>query len=78
MSDFWKEWIRVLSRELLLILLIIYFHVTKASEVLQGSLVAGLLAMMNTTRFQWSAKKSGENDEREKNNSSQKRPSGDE
>lgn len=59
MHEFWKEWIRVLSREILLILLIIYFHVTGASEVLQGSLIAGLLAIMNSTRFQY-PKKDGE------------------
>lgn len=74
MSDFWKEWIRVLSREILLIFLIVYFHVTHASEVLQGSLIAGLLAMMNTTRFQWSTKKPGENDERKESNPPQKEP----
>ena len=78
MSDFWKEWVRVLSRELLLIFLIVYFHVTGASEVLQGSLVAGLLAMMNTTRFQWSSKKPGDNDEREKSNPPQEKPAGNE
>lgn len=53
MRDFWQEWIRVLSRELILVALLIYFHATHSSDVLQGSLIAGMLALMNSTRFQY-------------------------
>jgi hypothetical protein len=73
MSDFLREWFRVLSRELILVILIIYFHVTHASETLQASLIAGLLALMNTTRFQWR-----EHNEQQKNNNASQRNKGDE
>ncbi len=51
--DFWQEWVRVLSRELFLIALLIYFHITHASDTLQAALIAGILTLMNSTRFQY-------------------------
>jgi len=72
-SEFWKEWVRVLSREIILASLIIYFHVTHASETLQASLIAGLLALMNTTRFQWR-----DSNERKENHDASERNKGNE
>ena len=56
MSEFWKEWFRVLSREMMLVGLLVYFHFTHASDILQGSLIAGVLTQMNATRFQYPKK----------------------